>query len=445
MRNICHDFLAGAVQHERRTIEKGTERHIMREEQVEVLVVGAGPVGLLTAIQLAEAGLEVRIIDQEARTTARSYACALHPRTLKLLDQMGLAAALLEHGRRIETISFYDRELRCAEVKLSALGGDFPFLLILPQNAFEDVLEQRLRKAGVTVSWNHRCENLQEEGETVVATVDELGGTATGYIVPHWETVVKRQFPIRARFLVGADGQGSLVRQRLGIEQTRVAGPDFFAAYEFESEGKSEEEVRVVLGDATTNVLWPLLGNKFRWTFQLVKSEGTSEFPQKERRSVRFAQPTVDEEIRQYVEKVAKQRAPWFSANVKAITWCTDVVFEHRLARQFGRNRCWLAGDAAHQAGPVGVQSMNVGLSEAATLAQNLRKILRERAPLESLDAYNREGQEEWRRLLGLTGGLRAKADTTVWVKERRARILSCLPASGEDLSRLAGQLGLDY
>ena len=127
------------------------------------------------------------------------------------------------------------------------------------------------------------------------------------------------------------------------------------------------------------------------------------------------------------------------------MTWCTDVVFEQRMAKQFGRNRCWLAGDAGHQAGPVGVQSMNVGLSEAATLAQNLRKILRERAPLESLDAYNREGQEEWRRLLGLTGGLRAKADTTVWVKERRARILSCLPASGEDLSRLAGQLGLDY
>ena len=84
---------------------------------------------------------------------------------------------------------------------------------------------------------------------------------------------------------------------------------------------------------------------------------------------MRFAQKAVDERIRQYVEKVAKQRAPWFTAGVKEITWCTEVVFEQRVAKQFGRDRCWLAGDAAHQTGPVGVQSMNVGMAEAATLA----------------------------------------------------------------------------
>ena len=92
----------------------------MREERTEVLVVGAGPVGLLTAILLAEAGIEVRIIDREERTTARSYACALHPRTLKLLDRMGLAAPMIERGRRVEKIAFYDGATRQAEVKLSA-------------------------------------------------------------------------------------------------------------------------------------------------------------------------------------------------------------------------------------------------------------------------------------------------------------------------------------
>ena len=416
----------------------------MREERTEVLVVGAGPVGLLTAILLAEAGIEVRIIDREERTTSRSYACALHPRTLKLLEGMGLAAPVLEAGRRIEKIAFYDGAARQAEVKLSQLGGAFPFMLILPQNAFESLLEQRLRKLGVAVNWNHRFVDLHNDAETVVATIEELGATATGYIVPHWETVVKRSFPVRAQFLVGADGYGSLVRQRLGIENTRVAGPEFFAAYEFEPEGKVEDEVRVVLDQSTTNVLWPLLGNKYRWTFQLLKSEMASEFPEKERRGVRFAQKAVDERIRQYVEKVAKQRAPWFSAGVKEIAWCTEVVFEHRVARQFGQERCWLAGDAAHQTGPVGVQSMNVGISEAATLAATLRRILREKAPLNLLETCNREWQDEWRRLLGLTGGLKPRDETTPWVRERRARILSCLPASHEDLAPLAGQLKLD-
>ena len=417
----------------------------MREERTEVLVVGAGPVGLLTAILLAEAGIEVKIIDREERTTARSYACALHSRVLKLLSPMGLAAPVIERGRRIQTVAFYDGAARCAEVKLAELGGEFPFMVILPQNEFEGVLEERLRKAGVTVNWNHRFDDVQSAGETVVANVEELGATATGYIVPHWEGVVKRNFPVRAQFLVGADGHGSLVRRRLGIENTLVAGQTFFAAYEFEPEEKVEDEVRVVLDDSTTNVLWPLVGNRYRWTFQMLKAEMASEFPEKERREARFAQQAMDERIREYVQRVAKQRAPWFSAGVKGITWCTEVVFEQRVARQFGRDRCWLAGDAAHQTGPVGVQSMNVGLAEAAALAGALRRVLREKAPLSVLEACDREWQGEWRRLLGLAGGLKPGTETSPWVRERCGRILPCLPASHEDLPRLAGQLGLHF
>lgn len=417
----------------------------MREERTEVLVVGAGPVGLLTAILLAEAGIEVRIIDREERTAARSYACALHPRTLRLLDRMGLAAPLIERGRRLDMIAFYDGATRQAELKLSGLGGPFPFMVVLPQNVFEDVLEQRLRKARAAVNWNHRFSSLQSDAGTVVTTVEELGATGTGYIVPHWETVVKRSFPLRSQFLVGADGHGSLVRQRLGLEHTCVGGPEFFAAYEFEPGEKVADEVRVVLDQSTTNVLWPLLGNRCRWTFQVLKSDLASEFPEKERRAVRFTEKTVDEQIRQYVEKVAKQRAPWFLAGVKEITWCTEVLFEQRVVKQYGRDRCWLAGDAAHQTGPVGVQSMNVGMAEAVSLAGALRRILREKASHDLLETCDREWQVEWRRLLGLTGGLKPGNETSPWVRERRGRILSCLPASYEDLEPLAGQLRLGF
>ena len=87
-------------------------------------------------------------IDQETRTAARSYACALHPRTLTLLKQMGLAEAIVERGRRIPTVAFYDGESRRAEVRLAELGGDFPFLLILPQSVFEGVLEQTAAQGG---------------------------------------------------------------------------------------------------------------------------------------------------------------------------------------------------------------------------------------------------------------------------------------------------------
>jgi 2-polyprenyl-6-methoxyphenol hydroxylase-like FAD-dependent oxidoreductase len=257
--------------------------------------------------------------------------------------------------------------------------------------------------------------------------------------------MVKRRFSIHARLVVGADGTHSLVRQRLGVEYLRIAGPEYFAAYEFETDSPADAEVRVVLDQATTNVLWPLPGNKYRWTFQLIKSEIPTEFPEKERRSARVSQPAVEETMRQYVQKVARQRAPWFSASVKEIAWCTDVAFEHRLTKEFGRERCWLAGDAAHQTGPVGAQSMNAGLIEADALAERLTQVLRGHAALATLATYDQEGQANWRRLLGITGGLKPGSTTGDWVRERRARILPCLPASGaEDLAALAGQLGLD-
>ncbi len=79
---------------------------------------------------------------------------------------------------------------------------------------------------------------------------------------------------------------------------------------------------------------------------------------------------------------------------------------------------------------------------EAAALAGALRKILRDKAPLNVLETCDREWQAEWQRLLGLTGGLKAKGDTSPWVRERRARILSCLPASHEDLAPLGGPVG---
>ncbi|HEY5911488.1 MAG TPA: FAD-dependent oxidoreductase [Verrucomicrobiae bacterium] len=416
----------------------------MREAQTEVLVVGAGPVGLWSALLLAEAGLQVTIIDREERTTARSYACALHSSTLALLERLDLATEIVKRGRRIERVLFCDQTGPRAQLSLAALGGDFPFLLILPQSELEGVLEERLRGAGVKVQWNYRFADFADEPETVAVTIEELRGTGTGYIVPHWETVVHDRVSLQAQFIIGTDGQNSLVRQRLGIDFERLTGIDSFAAYEFESDRPLDEELRVVLG-RTLDVLWPLPGNRCRWTYQVLRSEMSPDFPEKERRSARLVQPNVDERIRAYVQKVAQQRAPWFSAGVKEIAWCTEVSFEHRMVKEFGRKRCWLAGDAAHQTGPAGVQSMNAGFLEAERLTRIMRNFLRQQTGLANLAAYDHEQREQWRRLLGLTGGLKGRSDTDPWVRDNASRILSCLPASGPDVARLAAQLKLDF
>lgn len=416
----------------------------MREENSDVIVVGAGPVGLVSALLLTEAGIQAQIIDSEPRTTARSYGCALHPRTLKLLDSLGLAKGAIERGRRVEKVAYYEGDSRKAEANLKAAGGEFPFLLILPQNAFEDLLEQRLNQKGVQVSWNHRFNDVREEQDSLSVEIERLAGTSTGYIVPHWEVVVQKRFSTSARFVIGADGHNSLLRQRLGLESVKMQAPQLFAAYEFETDAMGADEIRVVLDEATTSVLWPLPGNHFRWTFQLVKTEFPTEFPDKERRDVRVEQKQVEQDVREYIQKLARHRAPWFKAKIGQVTWHTDVVFEHTVAKKFGRGRCWLAGDAAHQTGPVGAQSMNVGITEAASLVNLIKQVLKNNAPLASLEQYDKERQAEWSRLLSPNGLLASGAQASPWIRSRMSRLVECLPGSGEELSQLAAQLGFE-
>jgi len=413
----------------------------MREERIEVLVVGAGPAGLLTALTLAQAGVETIIIDREPRTTARSYACAIHPRTLELLGGVGIADDLISSGRKIETVAFYEKAARRAQVKVSDGSDKYPFLLVLPQSVLESTLETKLREAGVKVRWHQRFDDLQQQPDAVEVMVEELEGTTGGYAVPHWEELVKRRTPIYCRFLVGADGPNSLVRRRLGLDLKTTAPRQFFAAYEFEPEGRTEDELRIVLDPMTTNVLWPLPGSKLRWTFEMPEAGQDPEFPEKERRAVRFSQKIVDEEIRQYVETVAKHRAPWFASGIKEITWCTSVSFQPRIATAFGKENCWLAGDAAHQTGPAAAQSMNQGFIEATRLAEAIIHIQKGDGNEELLAAYAKASLESWHKMLGISGETEPANTATDWIKSNWNRILPSLPGTAEQLPGLAGRI----
>lgn len=417
-----------------------------REQEIDVLVVGAGPTGMLAALALAKGGVRVRIIDKEERTAAHSYACALHPQSLALLDRHGLADEILASGRRIETIAFYEGETRQAEMRLSALPVKYPFLVVLPQSALEERLERQLLKtSGVRVEWNHRLSALEPAKGGVVAVVDELCETSKGYIVREWDWEVKKTLRARAAFVIGADGFDSGVRQLLDIECERVAEPATFEVYEFESDGRCGNEARVVIDGGSTNVFWPLTGNRCRWSLQEANIDDYSESHSKERTDVLLVDEAVDVKTRTRVLARIQACAPWFAGCIKALDWSVDVQFEPRLATRFGRDRCWLAGDAGHQALPVGMQSVNVGLSEAEDLAARIVKILREHGSLDLLEAYGRERRNEWQQLLGAKGGLKPRGTACAWIKEHASRILPCIPGSGAELKLLADQLHLEF
>src|SRR5579871_6913032 len=217
-----------------------------RKDETEVLVVGAGPAGMLTALVLAGEGIRVKIIDKEYRTAAHSYACVLHPGTLQALERLGLAEAICALGRPIETMAFYEGESRQAEIRFSKLGEKFPYALVLLQSAFEDILEQRLlARGGVKVLWNHHLRDLEFKEKSVAAAIDKLVQTAKGYGVADWDWTVQKRLETTAAFVVGADGHDSIVRSRLEIDYERLGSPEQFAVFEFETDHEPGHEVRI--------------------------------------------------------------------------------------------------------------------------------------------------------------------------------------------------------
>lgn len=411
--------------------------------KVDVLVVGAGPTGLLAALELARAGIEVEVIDRAWRSAAQSYACGLHGASLGHLAALGLDGPLREAGMPVETLAFYAGADRQADVHFGGAQNPDQGLLVVPQDKLEEILEEALRELGVRVRWGHRFDDCRQDDTAVFAGVEKLGLTSVGYPVARSEEMVESDVEVHARYLIGADGADSHVRQMLNIPTRTLGACSSHDVLEFEPErpGAVGREVRVAVGSNTVDVLWPQPASTCRWSLEFA---GTSEeHPHKERSAYVVLNAVSDGAERERMESLIRSRAPWFEAGVREIDWSTVVRFDRMVAERFGRGRVWLAGDAGHQTGPVGMQSMNVGLREASDLARRLVRILRAGESTALLDAYDSERRVEWGFLLGSTGGLVAKPDTRGWVAAQRRRLLPCLPASGSALTALAGQLGL--
>ena len=408
---------------------------VFRQPEIEALIVGAGPVGLCHALALAREGARVRIIDEEWRTAAQSYALTLHPRTLELVSRLIPVDELIERGIRIETVAFYEGTTRRAESSLGDLGTRFPFALVLPQSELESMLESHLEETGTNVHWNERLLDLRYGDGWTSAEVGRLAPSLHDRSQGRWR--VESTYEIRSHFVVGADGAHSRVRDILEIEDETFAPRQLFGVFEFESDDYREPEARVVFHEDTTNVLWPLPGGKARWSFEM--REPVDHVDDGKRRVPAIMsvpdEPELDE---RQLAKLLAERAPWFAAPIGPLSWSATVAFQHRLVSQFGFGHVWLAGDAAHQTGPVGVQSMNVALREAGDLVELMMGIFRDEYSLDELTRYDLERSAEWRELLGASAGPRdGNPAGDDWVSRNRARILPCLPASGDDLDQL--------
>jgi len=390
----------------------------------EVLVVGAGPVGLVAALFLQQHGVRVEIVDTHQRTHQHSYALAIHPRTLRVLDEAGLAGGLIAAGRKLTTVAYYEGRERRAAIDYSALPSAHPYLLLVRQSLLERTVEEALHGRRLDVLWGHRLQALAVDGATLEAEVARLDQVATGYPVARTEWLVARSERIRPAYVIGADGYDSAVRRMAGIEMAEHGAGEVFAVYEIEAAGELPGDVRVMFDADLTSVYWPLEGGRCRWGFQIRDA-------------------AAHEASLERLERLIAARAPWCAARPTHLYWSTVALFEWRLARSFGSGGVWLAGDAAHQAAPVGVHSLNSGLVEARELAARIARIQRAGEPASLLQQYATETHAAWQRLFAAGQTVRALPGADPWVRQNAARILACMPASGDDVEPLLGQIGL--
>jgi len=395
---------------------KSKSKSAVPVEATQLLVVGGGPVGLCAALCAARRGLDVTLVEENFRGYGPGRASLLHPASLRMLAELGLSQQLLSVGRALDAIHLYlDGAL--------AVSLDLPLpVLTVPQAALEEILLKALRREGVRIQSPCEVTGLVQGPNSVRTTVArrELVRLGSPAHYSEWQPI--DSFVVEAEFVIGADGYESYVRSALNIEHVTTGPTESFAVFEGPAFAAGPN-MELGFDAELVSAVFPLAERRTRWGFQIA-SELSRE-------------PNLE-----FLCALLGERAPWLAGKPEAIDWSAVTHFESRCVRQFGRQRTWLAGDAAHVTSPFGGQSMNGGLLEVSELVERMADCLQRRSPLTSLEQWGTEREREWHQLLGQHAHIDTQPETPSWLRERAKRLVPALPASGRDLQHLLRELG---
>ena len=391
----------------------------------DVLIVGAGPTGLMLANQLCRRGVRTLIVDRHGGPALQTRALGVQARTLEIYAHLGIVDRALELGKRGTGANIWAQGRKMARVPLGEAGREvtpYPYILILGQDDNERIMGDRLRDWGTSVQWNTELVGLAQEPGHVTATLKMPDGTS-------------RQ--IVAAWVAGCDGAHSAVRELCGITFPGAPYEHVFYVADTEATGSMvPDEVNVYLWRTGFHLLFPMRG-KDHWRIVGILP---SSLRDNDEATIESVLPSLRQEA-------------GAGLSIKACTWFSTYRIHHRSASRFRDRRCFLLGDAAHIHSPVGAQGMNTGLQDAYNLGWKLALVVKGEAEAVLLDSFEEERLPVARRLLETTDRAFRLVVSDNWLAGLfRTQILARIAAFAMSLGpiqriafRVVSQTGIHY
>jgi 2-polyprenyl-6-methoxyphenol hydroxylase-like FAD-dependent oxidoreductase len=395
------------------------------EMDTDILIVGAGPTGLMLANQLGRQGVRALILDRHAGPSLQTRALGVQARTLEIYSHLGIVERALQLGKRTSGANMWAQGRLSARVPLGDIGRDlsaYPFVLILGQDDNERLLGEALQNWGMAVQWNTELVGLVQQPDRVLAKIKQPDGTVR---------------ELSAAWVAGCDGARSAVRELNGVGFLGAPYEHVFFVADTQMTGSMvPDELNVYFWRDGFHLFFPMRGTS-HWRVVGILPPG-----------LRGRDDVTLEDVMPSIRKEAGA-----GLSLQRCTWFSTYRIHHRRADRFRERRCFLLGDAAHIHSPVGAQGMNTGLQDAYNLGWKLALVVSGRAGPALLDSYEAERIPVAQRLLSTTD----RAFSVIVSNRKlaglfRTRILAKILARAMEVGRIRevafrtiSQIGIHY
>lgn len=384
------------------------------DTNTDVLIVGAGPVGLFMANECARRGLRWRIVEARRGLSEHSKALAIFPRTLEVFDMAGLADPFVERANRVTSVRVMTHGRSLAHLPFQPEDSPYPFIAMVPQNVTEAHLADALAARGGRIDFNTRFEHATQ---------------GTGMVHVKLERNGEPEF-VSATYLVACDGAHSTVRKNLNLPFRGGEYHDHFMLADIETDTDCPaDELLICPHEAGPLAIFPMSATHHRIVASVKTADGEA--------------PTMA-----MVQRLLDERGPG-GIRVTGLIWSSSFHIHHRQVPHLRYGNTFLAGDAAHIHSPFGGQGMNTGLQDAWNLVWKLDLALKGHGTQALIDSYDEERMPVIRHVVGVTDLLtRAMASSNPMVRGLRDRMIPIAagrPGLQHAVVQQLSELGIDY